>query len=323
MKKKRKHICVAMPCYNEEANVVAITEDIIKLFNNDLPDYSFTIQFIDNCSTDNTRILLRELCAKYSFVRAIFNAKNFPLTSGFHNILNTNGDAVIIMASDFQDPVENIPKYLIEWEKGYKIICGIKKSSHENKIIWFARSMYYKFIKKFSDVNQIEHFTGAGLYDRSFIEILKKLNDPMPSMRGIVAELGYKISFIEFVQPKRRGGKSSQSFMSLFNLAIRNITTYTKVVPRFATFIGAISCAGSFLAALIYLVRKLANWNAVPFGITPIILGVFFFGGVELFILGLLGEYMMNINTRLIHRPLVIEEERINFGDDTKTAKYK
>ena len=307
-----------MPCYNEEENVVPLTEAIIDIFKKELPAYKFTIQYADNCSTDNTRMLLRRLCAEYPFVRAIFNARNFRLTSGFNNLLNSNGDAVIVMVSDFQDPVENIPRYIHEWEKGSKIVCGIKKASHENKIMWFARTMYYKFIKKFSDVEQIEHFTGAGLYDYEFVEILKKLNDPMPSFRGIVAELGYKISFIDFVQPKRRGGKSSQNFMSLFDLAIRNIMTYTKVIPRFSTFVGAICCTGSFIAALIYLVRKLANWHAIPFGITPIILGVFFFGGIELFILGLFGEYLMNINTRLINRPLVIEEERINFSEDKR-----
>lgn len=163
----------------------------------------------------------------------------------------------MLLAADFQDPVEMIPKFVKEWEAGYKIVIGIKTTSKENKIMYFLRSCYYKLIKRLSNVEQIEHFTGFGLYDKSFIEVLRNLDDPTPFLRGIVAELGYKRKEIPYEQPRRRAGKTSNNFYKLYDAAMLSITSYTKVVLRLATIIGFIFSAISFLIALVYLILKL------------------------------------------------------------------
>ena len=206
-----------------------------------------------------------------------------------------------------------IPKFIEEWENGYKIVSAIKSSSKENGFIYFLRTVYYKMIRKMSSVEMIEHFTGFGLYDKSFIEILRDLHDPIPFIRGIVAEFGYKRKEIEYEQPKRRAGKTHNNWYSLYDAAMLSITSYTKVGLRLATFGGFICSGLCFLSGLIYLILKLLFWNKFSVGIAPIIIGTFFIGSVQLFFIGLLGEYIMNINQRIMNRPLVIEEERINF----------
>ena len=217
------------------------------------------------------------------------------------------------MVCDFQDPIELIPQYIREWEKGYKIVIGIKTSSKENPIMYHLRGMYYKFIKKFSDVEQIEHFTGSGLYDRDFVEVLRKLKDPTPFLRGIVAELGYKRKEIPYEQPKRRAGKTHNNFYSLYDAAMLSITSYTKIGLRLCTFFG-VACAGvSVIVGLIYLILKLVYWDNFAAGMAPVLIGMFFLGALQLFFIGFIGEYILSINQRVMNRPLVIEEERINF----------
>ena len=217
------------------------------------------------------------------------------------------------MVCDFQDPIELIPKYLEAWEQGYKIVVGIKTSSKENPIMYRLRSMYYKMLRKFSDVEQIEHFTGSGLYDKSFVDVLRNLNDPTPFLRGIVAELGYKIKKIPYEQPNRRAGKTHNNFYTLYDATMLSFTSYTKIGLRMATFLGGAIGAVSVIIALIYLILKLIFWNRFVAGVAPIAIGMFFLGGVQLFFLGLLGEYILSINKRIMNRPLVVEEERINF----------
>ena len=217
------------------------------------------------------------------------------------------------MVCDFQDPIELIPKYLEAWEQGYKIVIGIKTSSKENPIMYRLRSMYYKMLRKFSDVEQIEHFTGSGLYDKSFVDVLRNLNDPTPFLRGIVAELGYKIKKIPYEQPNRRAGKTHNNFYTLYDATMLSFTSYTKIGLRMATFLGGAIGAVSVIIALIYLILKLIFWNRFVAGVAPIAIGMFFLGGVQLFFLGLLGEYILSINKRIMNRPLVVEEERINF----------
>ena len=208
--------------------------------------------------------------------------------------------------------MELIPQYVHEWEKGYKIVIGIKTSSQENRIMYWLRSCYYRTIKKLSDVEQIEHFTGSGLYDREFIEILRRLDDPTPFLRGIVAELGYKRKEIPYEQPKRRAGKTHNNFYKLYDAAMLSVTSYTKAGLRLATIFGSL-CAGLSLAvALVYLVMKLIWWDRFPAGMAPMLIGMLFLGSIQLFFIGLLGEYIMSINQRVMKRPLVIEEERIN-----------
>ena len=312
-----KKISVMIPCYNEEENVVPMSEAVTELFEKELPQYDYEILFIENASTDNTRPLLREICRKNKKVKAIFNAKNFgQFNSPFHGMLQTTGDCTITMVCDFQDPLDLIPKYLKEWEDGYKIVIGIKSKSKENPLIYHLRSLYYKFVKKFSDVEQIEHFTGSGLYDKDFIEVLRNLHDPTPFLRGIVAELGFKIKRIEYEQPKRRAGKTHNNFWTLYDAAMLSITSYTKIGLRIATFIGIIVAFISLGIGIVYLIMKLIWWERFSAGMAPMLIGMFFLGSLQLFFIGLIGEYIMNMNKRLMNRPLVVEEERINFEEE-------
>nr|WP_296441436.1 glycosyltransferase [uncultured Acetatifactor sp.] len=309
-----KKISILIPCYNEEENVVPMSEAVVDTLEKELPDYDYELLFIDNDSKDDTRPLLRKICAKNAKIKAIFNAKNFgQFNSPYYGILQTSGDCVISMVCDFQDPIELIPQYVKEWEKGYKIVIGIKTSSKENPIMYFLRGIYYKVIKKVSDIEQIEHFTGSGLYDRDFVEVLRDLKDPTPFLRGIVAELGYKRKEIPYEQPKRRAGKTHNNFYRLYDAAMLSFTSYTKIGLRLATFLG-VFCGGiSALIGLIYLVLKLVLWDNFAAGMAPVLIGMFFLGSIQLFFLGFIGEYILSINQRVMNRPLVIEEERINF----------
>ena len=310
----RKTISIMVPCYNEEENVVPLSKAIIETIETELPAYDYELLFIDNCSKDNTQALIRELCRQNQKIKAIFNAKNFgQFNSPYHGMCQTTGDCTITMCADFQDPVEMIPQFIKKWEEGYKIVCGIKTSSKENPVMYFLRSCYYRTIKKMSAVEQIEHFTGFGLYDKRFIEVLRDLKDPTPFIRGIVAELGFKRCDIEYTQPKRRSGKSKNNWYSLYDAAMLSFTSYTKIGLRLATFVGFGLSALSFLAAIVYLILKLLYWNRFPAGTAPILLAVLLLGSIQLFFIGLLGEYILSINQRSMNRPLVVEEERLNF----------
>ena len=307
-------ISVVVPTYNEEANVAPLSEAIIAEFERSLPVYDYEIIFIDNDSQDNTRNILRDLAAGNKRIKLIFNAKNFgQFNSPYYGLLQSNGDCTILMCADFQDPINMIPRFVNEWEKGYKIVIGRKTTSQENRLMYLLRTIYYKLIKKLSDVEQIEHFTGFGLYDRSFIDVLRNLNDPTPFLRGIVAELGFRRKEISYEQQKRRAGKTSNNFYRLYDAAMLSITSYTKVGLRMATFLGFAIAFFSGIIGGIYLVLKLLYWNQFRAGMAPMLLSVLFLGAVQLIFLGLMGEYILSINTRIMHRPLVIEEERINF----------
>lgn len=308
-----------VPCYNEEENVVPLSEAVIATLEKDLPEYDYEILFIDNCSKDKTREKLILLCSKNKKIKAIFNTKNFgQFNSPYYGLCQTTGDCTICLCADFQDPIDMIPKFVHEWENGYKIVCGIKTSSKENKIMYFLRGVYYKAIKKMSEVEQIEQFTGFGLYDKSFIQVLRDLKDPTPFLRGIVAELGPERKEIPYEQQDRRAGKTSNNWYRLYDAAMLSFTSYTKIGLRLATFIGFGFSAVSVVIAIIYFILKLLHWNDFPAGMTPILLGVFVIGSMQLFFIGLLGEYIMNMNARLMNRPLVIEQERINFDEDEK-----
>lgn len=314
---ERKKISVMIPCYNEEENARPIYEAVRNELQKSCPQYDYEILFIDNKSKDGTREIIRQICAEDSNVKAIFNARDFgQFNSPYYGLIHTTGDCTISICADFQDPVELIPRFVAEWEKGYKIVIGRKTSSKENGLVYFLRGCYYKIIKKMSSVEQIEHFTGFGLYDRSFLEVLRQLDDPTPFIRGIVAELGPERKEIEYTQPQRRAGKTHNNWYSLYDAAMLSFTSYTKVGLRIATFSGFLVSTVSFLIALYYLVMKLIYWDRFMAGNIPILIGVFFLGGVQMFFIGLLGEYIMNINTRIMHRPLVVEEERLNFGND-------
>ena len=309
-----KKMSILIPCYNEEESVIHIAHAIVEEMGKNLPNYDYEIIFIDNDSKDNTRALLREICKRNPKIKAIFNAKNFgQFNSPYYGMLQTSGDCTILVCCDFQDPIEMIPQIVAEWEKGARIVSCIKTASKENRIMRFLRTCYYKIIKKMSDVDQIEHFTGFGLYDRTFIDVLRNLNDPTPFLRGIVAELGFKRVSIEYTQAKRRAGKTKNNFFTLFDAAMLSFTSYTKVGLHLVTFAGMILSALSIFAALVYLVLKLLYWDRFSAGFAPMIIGLFFLNAIELLFIGFVGEYVMSINTRVMNRPLVIEEERINF----------
>lgn len=311
-----KTVSIVVPCYNEQENVKPLSEAIIKVFKEQLTDYNYELVFIDNDSKDNTREILRELCQKDKNIKAIFNAKNFgQFNSPYYGMLQTTGDCTMLMAADFQDPVEMIPKFVKEWAEGYKIVIAIKTSSKENKIMYFLRNCYYKLIRKFSDVEQIEQFTGFGLYDKKFIEVMKNLDDPTPFLRGLVAELGFRRKEIPYTQPKRRAGKTSNNFYRLYDAAMLSITSYTKVIMRLATIFGAICSGINIIIAIIYFVLKLLYWDRFPAGTAPLVIGIFLIGSIQLFFIGFLGEYILTINSRVMKRPLVVEEERVNFDD--------
>lgn len=309
-----KKISIMIPCFNEEENVKPISEAVTEMLEKELPQYDYEILFIDNDSKDRTREYLEEICAKNKKIKAIFNTKNFgQFNSPFYGMLQTTGDCTICMCCDFQDPVELVPKFVEEWEKGYKIVCGIKTTSKENKIVYSLRSFYYKTIKKMSTVDQIEHFTGFGLYDKSFMDVLRSLDDPTPFIRGIVAELGPERKEIEYCQPERRAGKTHNNWASLFDAAMLSFTSYTKTPIRVATILGALLIGFNFLLAIAYIIAACIYTPLWSMIVIPILISIFLVGSVLLFFIGMVGEYILNINKRMLKRPLVTEEKRINF----------
>lgn len=311
-----RKITIVIPCFNEEENVVPISQAVENEMKTNLPQYDYEIMFIDNDSQDNTRTLIRGLCAENPKIKAIFNAKNFgQFNSPYYGLCQAQGDCAILLCADFQDPVEMIPKLVAEWENGYKIVSAIKTSSRENKLMRFMRTCYYKVIKKMSDVEQIEHFTGFGLYDQSFLEVLRGIDDSKPFLRGIVAELGFQRKDIEYTQAERRAGKTHNNFFSLYDAAMLSFTSYTKMGLRLSTFIGFFIAFMSGIMGVVYLILKLTNWDKYPMGTAPQLIGMFFLGSIQLVFIGLLGEYVLNINSRVMKRPLVIEAERLNFGE--------
>ena len=310
----KKTISILIPCYNEEENVRAIYEAVRDQLCENCPAYDYEILFIDNKSRDKTREILRKICAEDKNVKAILNMRNFgQFNSPYYALLQTTGDCAITICADFQDPVELIPRFVEEWENGWKIVIGRKTKSRENPVVYRLRDIYYKLLRKMSDTDLIEQFTGFGLYDRDFIDILKNLKEPTPFMRGLVAELGPERKEIEYEQPERRAGKTHNNWYTLYDAAMLSFTSYTKIGLRFATFFGFFIAIISFLFGLFYLAAKLFFWNYFVSGYAPTMIAIFFMGGVQLAFLGFLGEYVMSINIRLMNRPLVVEEERINF----------
>lgn len=301
-----------IPCYNEAENVLPMSEAILSQMDF-LPGYDYEILFIDNCSTDGTREKLSAMCARNRKIKAIFNARNFgQFNSPFYGLQQTDGDCVISMCCDFQDPPEIIPELVAEWEKGYKIVCAVKTESEENKFVRFLRTGYYKFLRKFSEAEQIEHFTGTGLYDRSFIDVLRRLDDPLPFFRGIVAELGFQRAEVPYTQKKRRAGKSHNNFCTLYDAAMLSFTQYTKFPVRLmmGTGIGAgvLSVFGGIACVILAALGKNVLFPALLCG-----MGVLF--SLSAVFMSLLGEYLLLIRSKVSRRPLVVEEKRINFGE--------
>ncbi|WP_406544286.1 glycosyltransferase family 2 protein [Pseudobutyrivibrio sp.] len=311
-----KKISIMIPCFNEEENIVQIGEACENIIKEQLSNYDYEICYVDNASTDRTRELIEQVCANNKKHKAIFNVTNFgQFNSPFHGICELDGDCVIPVCADFQDPVEMIPVFVHEWEKGHKIVSGVKATSKENGFVYFLRTVYYKTIKKMSSVRMIEHFTGFGLYDKSFVMLLRELKDPLPFIRGIVAEYGegFNLKVVEYEQPQRRAGVTHNNFYTLYDAAMLSFTSYTKVGLRMMTWIGFIVGIIDVIVAIVYLVLKLTHWNDFAAGNAPMVIGMFLLGAIQLTFMGLMGEYILNINTRTINRPIVVEEKRINF----------
>lgn len=314
----KKLISIVIPTYNEQENVQDMTDTLTKIMTEQLPQYDYEILYIDNHSSDDTRKILRRICLEDKHVKAIFNVRNFgQLRSPVHGLKQAYGDCVIRLNADFQDPPALIPELVAKWEEGYKIVIGIKEKTEEGFVMAHIRKAYYKLLRKITDIGHIENFTGFGLYDKVFVDVVRSIHDPVPYLRGMIAEFGYEYATVPYVRPMRKKGHSKNNFYSLYDVAMVGITSYSKVIMRLSTFIGGIVGAASFVIAIVYLILKLVHWDWFRSGIAPLVIGVFFLGGIQLFFTGILGEYILAINSRVLDRPLVVEEERINFDDNT------
>lgn len=308
-----KKISITSSCYNEEGNLPELHRRLTAVMSN-FPQYDYEIIWSDNASTDGTRDVIRRICAEDKRVKAIFNAANFgQVRSPYNAMMSASGDAVVTMCSDLQESPELVANFIREWENGAKVVCGVKPKSKENPLMFFVRRCYYNLIKALSDTPQIENFTGFGLYDRCVIDAMKKFHEPNPYIRGLVAEIGFKRVEVPYEQQLRQHGKTKNNFFSLYDYAMNGFVNHTKLPLRLAVFTGFMLAGLSLLAALIYFIYKLVFWNDFAVGLAPMVIGLFFFSSVQLIFIGIIGEYIGAIWTQVKNKPLVIEEERINF----------
>ena len=308
----KKKISIVTPVYNEVDNVDELCERIRKVMVNSKYDYEHIL--IDNKSTDTTVLKLKDLSSRDKNIKIIVNARNFGyIRSSFHALLQAKGDAVVLIASDLQDPPEMISEFTSKWEEGFKAVMAVKPSSEESHIMFLVRKFYYWVVGKISEAPLLQNATGSGLFDRVVIEALRKINDPYPYFRGLVCEIGYPIATVEFVQPSRKRGVTTQNFYSLYDMAMLGITKHSKVPLRIMTLFGFFIAFLSFMAAFLFFAAKLLFWNSFSIGLAPLLIGLFFFGGVQMIFLGMLGEYIGSIQTHIRNMPHVTELERVNF----------
>jgi glycosyltransferase involved in cell wall biosynthesis len=308
-----KKITLVSGCYNEEGNLEDLVRRVFAVAQN-FPAYEWEYILIDNRSTDGSAAILRQLAAADKRIKVIFNTRNFGyIRSPYYGILQASGDAVIYLASDLQDPPEKLAEFVPLWEQGFKVVAAIKNESEESPLFFMARKAYYSAVAGFSSVDLLKNFTGFGLYDQTVIEQMRRLDDPYPYFRGIIAELGYPVARVNFVQPKRKRGFSKSNFYSLYDVAMLGFTNHSKVPLRLATMFGFALSAFSFLVGLVYLLMKVILWREFAIGLAPVVVGLFFLGSVQLFFIGILGEYIGAIHTKVTKRALVVERERLNF----------
>ena len=311
----KKLISVVTPCYNEEDNVEEVYRRVKAVFDAST-QYRYEHIFIDNASKDNTQAILRKLAAEDKNVKVILNTRNFGhIRSPYYGMLQAHGDAVISVVADLQDPPEMIPEFLRAWESGYKIVLAQKTQSEESSLFFFIRSTYYYIARRLAEIDLLDNVTGFGLYDRAVIDVLRRIDDPYPYFRGLICDVGFQRFMIPFTQPIRKRGLTKNNFYTLYDLAMLGITNHSKIPLRLATFAGFSLGTLSLLTAVVYFAYKLIFWNRFEVGIAPLVIGIFFFGAVQLFFTGILGEYIGAIHTQVQKRPLVIESERINFDD--------
>lgn len=312
-----RKISILTPCYNEADNVETLYERVRAVFQ-PLDEYVYEHVFIDNASTDETVAKLRAIAARDKNVKVIVNTRNFGhVRSPYHALLQCTGDAVIGMAADLQDPPELIPAFLEKWREGHKVVLGVKAAAEESTLMFAIRRLGYSVIDRLSEVKQVRNSTGFGLYDKAFVSVLRRLPDPYPYFRGIVAELGFRYATVPYTQPQRTRGVTKNNLYMLYDLGVQGIVNHSRIPLRLATIVGFISAVLSLIAAVVYFVMKMLFWYDLPIGVAPVIIGLFAVASVQLFFLGILGEYVGSIYTQVRNRPLVIEQERINFDDDT------
>jgi glycosyltransferase involved in cell wall biosynthesis len=309
-----KTISVVTPCFNEEGNVREVYERVRSLMLS-LGKYRYEHIFIDNASRDTTFSVLSKIAASDSNVKVIRNARNFGhVRSPMHAILQSRGDAVIVLMSDLQDPPEVLAQLLEEWEKGVPIVIAVKHQSRESAPMFLVRKMFYRLVNHLSDdIETYENFTGFGLYDRQVIDLVRQFGDPYPYFRGMIAEIGLPHTEIQYEQQRRKSGKSKNNFYTLYDLAMLGITKLSKVPLRLVTFSGFAGSLVSLLGGVAYFAYKLMFWENFTVGIAPIAIGMFFLGSLQLLFMGIIGEYIGNIHTQVHNRPLVVERERLNF----------
>lgn len=316
-----KKISLFTPCYNEEGNLYNLYTKVTEVMKT-LPEYDYEYIIIDNCSTDNSPMILRKIAAEDKRVKVIFNLKNFgPSRSGSYGFFQTSGDVSICFACDFQDPPELIPQFVKKWEEGSKVVWGRKTGSDERKIMYAVRVLYYKIIKALAENEQYINVTGFGLYDKEVVSLLKKYAGPTPNFRNMISEFGYQIAFIDYHQPQRRWGKSSYSFLKYLNMALNDMVNTSKLPLRIATIAGAVLAGVSLLIAIYYIILKLKYWDSYDLGMATLVIGLFFFSSVQIMSIGIVGEYVGEILTRMNDRPRVIEKERLNFEDQIAEDK--
>ncbi|GAA3762511.1 glycosyltransferase family 2 protein [Terriglobus aquaticus] len=308
-----KKISVVSPAYNESGNVQPLVERVREVFRR-MPEYDYEHIIIDNASTDTTVDELRVLAADDPHVKVIVNARNFGhIRSPHHAMLEAKGDAVVVLLSDLQDPPELIEQFVREWEKGWKVVVGVKTSSEESGLMYRIRTTYYRTVERLTSVQVLRHYTGFGLYDRQVMEVVRRYGDPYPYFRGMVAEVGFPIKQIAYGQKRRERGITKNNFYTLYDMAMLGITNLSKVPLRLVTFGGFVFAGISLLIGFFYLIAKLLFWNHFELGLAPTMIGLFFLGSIQLIAIGIIGEYIGSIHTIVQNRPLVTEKERINF----------
>ncbi len=309
----QKTISIVSPCYNEEDNVLEFYRQI-KDVAQKFPQYQFEYILIDNASTDKTVPLLKELASKDKNLKIIVNSRNFGhVRSPYYALLQAKGDAVVLLNSDLEDPPQLIEEFIKKWEEGFKIVKSVKTNSKENPLMFLVRKFFYFLLDKLSEIRLTRNFNGFGLYDKVVIDTLRKIDDPYPYLRGLISDIGFEAATVPYVKPIRKKGRTKNNFYTLYDVAILAITNYSKVPLRLATILGFMMSFLSLCVAIGYTVYKLSHWEEFRLGMAPVVVGVFFLGSVQLFFIGIIGEYIGNIFTQVKKRPLVIEKERINF----------
>jgi glycosyltransferase involved in cell wall biosynthesis len=308
-----KTVSIITPCYNEEANVQElyrrVRAEMVKLGK-----YRYEHIFIDNSSQDQTVAVLKGIASRDHNVKIILNTRNFGhIRSPIHAFLQAQGDAVIGIVADLQDPPELIPEMLSKWEEGYSMVLCIKRNSEENPVMFWLRKKFYQMVQRLSTIETFENFTGFGLYDRKVVEAVRVFGDPYPYFRGMIAEIGLPHYELPYDQPVRKRGITKNNFYTLWDIAMLGITNLSKVPLRLVTFLGFAGSVMSLLTALGYLAYKLMFWANFTVGVAPLVIGLFFLGSVQLLSMGILGEYIGSIHTQVQKRPYVIEKGRVNF----------